>query len=350
MPSSVRCAPTRRPASRWTVVVTMHQSNDNPFLCAWKDAGGVTNSWTCVALLMEGRTGSDGGDDVAPGLRGPRQDHVRRQLSRSRTSRAGRRPARRLAVELVVEPSSARDDPCRAAVTRDQGYRRAGAGTPLDQPALERSRTGPKIRRQPEAPRAWWSTGRPVMPRRFGGASPVLSLTRHLEAVRPGPGQRRHHDRVSRRRDPRPARRERVRQVDAAEHRQRQPRARQRHGRDRRRAAPVGVAGAAMQLGSAWRTSTSPRRRPDGRGEPVPRRTRRRPARLSPHVPVGDREDRRSVRARHRRPAPGSRASRRPAADARGRAGAAPRAEGAAARRADDSARPRRRPAPACAR
>jgi ribose transport system substrate-binding protein len=38
-------------------LVTMHQSNDNPFLCAWKEAGGVTDSWTAIALLMEGRTG-----------------------------------------------------------------------------------------------------------------------------------------------------------------------------------------------------------------------------------------------------------------------------------------------------
>ena len=38
-------------------LVTMHQSDDNPFLCAWKDAGGVTTSFTSTALLMEGRTG-----------------------------------------------------------------------------------------------------------------------------------------------------------------------------------------------------------------------------------------------------------------------------------------------------
>jgi ABC-type sugar transport system substrate-binding protein len=38
-------------------LVTMHQSDDNPFLCAWRDAGGVTNSWTSTALFMEGRTG-----------------------------------------------------------------------------------------------------------------------------------------------------------------------------------------------------------------------------------------------------------------------------------------------------
>ena len=38
-------------------LVTMHQSDDNPFLCAWKDAGGVTESYTYVALLLEGRTG-----------------------------------------------------------------------------------------------------------------------------------------------------------------------------------------------------------------------------------------------------------------------------------------------------
>ena len=37
-------------------LVTMHQSDDNPFLCAWKDAGGVMESYTYVALLLEGRT------------------------------------------------------------------------------------------------------------------------------------------------------------------------------------------------------------------------------------------------------------------------------------------------------
>ena len=38
-------------------LVTMHQSDDNPFLCAWKDAGGVTESYTYVGLLLEGRAG-----------------------------------------------------------------------------------------------------------------------------------------------------------------------------------------------------------------------------------------------------------------------------------------------------
>jgi ribose transport system substrate-binding protein len=38
-------------------LVTMHQSDDNPFLCAWKDAGGVMDSYTYVALLLEGRAG-----------------------------------------------------------------------------------------------------------------------------------------------------------------------------------------------------------------------------------------------------------------------------------------------------
>lgn len=38
-------------------LVTMHQSDDNPFLCAWKDAGGITTSFTATSLLMEGRTG-----------------------------------------------------------------------------------------------------------------------------------------------------------------------------------------------------------------------------------------------------------------------------------------------------
>lgn len=38
-------------------LVTMHQSDDNPFLCAWKEAGGVMDSWTSTSNLMEGRTG-----------------------------------------------------------------------------------------------------------------------------------------------------------------------------------------------------------------------------------------------------------------------------------------------------
>jgi ribose transport system substrate-binding protein len=38
-------------------LVTMHQSDDNPFLCAWKEAGGVMESYTYVALLLEGRAG-----------------------------------------------------------------------------------------------------------------------------------------------------------------------------------------------------------------------------------------------------------------------------------------------------
>ncbi|HSB87599.1 MAG TPA: substrate-binding domain-containing protein [Ilumatobacteraceae bacterium] len=38
-------------------LVTMHQSDDNPFLCAWKDAGGIMDSYTYVSLLLEGRAG-----------------------------------------------------------------------------------------------------------------------------------------------------------------------------------------------------------------------------------------------------------------------------------------------------
>ena len=38
-------------------LVTMHQSDDNPFLCAWKDAGGIMKSYTYVGLLLEGRAG-----------------------------------------------------------------------------------------------------------------------------------------------------------------------------------------------------------------------------------------------------------------------------------------------------
>jgi len=53
-------------------LVTMHQSDDNPFLCAWRDGGGVMDSYTYVALLLEGRTGltsammSIAGYDVPP--------------------------------------------------------------------------------------------------------------------------------------------------------------------------------------------------------------------------------------------------------------------------------------------
>jgi hypothetical protein len=35
----------------------MHQSDDNPFLCAWKAQGGTMESYTYVALLLEGRAG-----------------------------------------------------------------------------------------------------------------------------------------------------------------------------------------------------------------------------------------------------------------------------------------------------
>lgn len=38
-------------------LVTMHFSDDNPFLCAWKEAGGVMKSFTSFASLMEGRIG-----------------------------------------------------------------------------------------------------------------------------------------------------------------------------------------------------------------------------------------------------------------------------------------------------
>jgi len=38
-------------------LVTMHQSDDNPFLCAWKDSGGIMDSYTYVSLLLEGRAG-----------------------------------------------------------------------------------------------------------------------------------------------------------------------------------------------------------------------------------------------------------------------------------------------------
>ena len=73
-------------------LVTMHQSDDNPFLCAWKDAGGVTDSWTSTGLLMEGRTGltaammSLQGYDVPPeiifgaGLKPVTQDSCRTDI------------------------------------------------------------------------------------------------------------------------------------------------------------------------------------------------------------------------------------------------------------------------------
>ena len=36
-------------------LVTMHQSDDNPFLCTWRDEGGIMESYTYVGLLLEGR-------------------------------------------------------------------------------------------------------------------------------------------------------------------------------------------------------------------------------------------------------------------------------------------------------
>ena len=88
------------------------------------------------------------------------------------------------------------------------------------------------------------------------------------QALRAGPGQRRHHDRVPRRRDPCPAGRERLGQVDAVEHRERQPdalttapsRSTASRSRPRRR-------GRRCCSGSAWRTSTSRR----WSGSPSPR-------------------------------------------------------------------------------
>jgi ribose transport system substrate-binding protein len=53
-------------------LVTMHQSDDNPFLCAWRDQGGTMESYTYVGLLLEGRAGvtaammSIAGYDVPP--------------------------------------------------------------------------------------------------------------------------------------------------------------------------------------------------------------------------------------------------------------------------------------------
>ena len=65
-------------------LVTMHQSDDNPFLCAWKDAGGVTDSWTSTGLLMEGRTGLTAAMMSLAGLRRP----GRRSSSASSSSRS----------------------------------------------------------------------------------------------------------------------------------------------------------------------------------------------------------------------------------------------------------------------
>ena len=48
-------------------LVTMHQSDDNPFLCAWKDAGGIIDSYTYVGLLLEGRAGMTAAMMRSPG-------------------------------------------------------------------------------------------------------------------------------------------------------------------------------------------------------------------------------------------------------------------------------------------
>ena len=81
-------------------LVTMHQSDDNPFLCAWKDAGGVMDSYTYVALLVEGRTGMTAAMMKIAGYDVPAVDHLRRLAEAGDDGLVPHRhPARRLAVE-----------------------------------------------------------------------------------------------------------------------------------------------------------------------------------------------------------------------------------------------------------
>ena len=142
-------------------------------------------------------------------------------------------------------------------------------------------------------------------------------------------------------RDPRPARRERVRQVDPAGHRQRHRPGRRGHRRDRRRTARTASPKRAMQLGLGMAYQTMTRgRRAHRRREPVPRRARRsRPA--TGGWSSGPRRSCSDYQLGIARPHAHRVAVDGPAPDARGRAGPAVAAEGAVARRAHHGPRPR---------
>ena len=113
-------------------LVTMHQSDDNPFLCAWKDAGGVTTSCTSTASAHGGPHRPDGSDDEAPGLRRSGRDPLRR---RHQAGDHGvvpyRHPARRLAVELGATRAPDSDVPGVITPPIDEGYRRHTVPVPL---------------------------------------------------------------------------------------------------------------------------------------------------------------------------------------------------------------------------
>ena len=127
-------------------LVTMHQSNDNPFLCAWKDAGGVTDSWTAIALLMEGRTGLTAAMMSLQGYEVPAKIMFGVQLKQV-TDESCRSdiPPDGLAVEPRVGRAPDQDVPARLTVTDDiRGTGAAGAGTPSPirtNPHLPTSRT-----------------------------------------------------------------------------------------------------------------------------------------------------------------------------------------------------------------
>ena len=264
-------------------LVTMHQSDDNPFMCAWKDAGGVTNSWTSTALLMEGRTGLTAAMMSLQGYDVPAEIIFGGGLKPGdRGVVPHRHPARRFAVEPGPRRAPEPDVPGVVVPRVTRGAPASPTPAPLVISTHPTTATAQHHHRGP-APHDG-DNGNRQRDRRPTSTRPSRSARRIRrcccsnisQALRARPGQRRHHDRVPRRRDPRPARRERLGQVDAAEHRQRQPGPRQRHRRDRRRALYVRVAAS----GDAARSGhgvPAPRGgvRPDRRREPVPGRTRR---------------------------------------------------------------------------
>ena len=125
------------------------------------------------------------------------------------------------------------------------------------------------------------STPGPVRPRR-------AVAPRRLEDVRSGAGAERGQRRVPAGRDPRPRRRERVREIDLARHRERLPRPGRGSRRDRGSRPGQGIACGGTAPRARHRVpGLLARPRPVGRREPLPRRARGRAADLRAAWRVG---------------------------------------------------------------
>ena len=113
-------------------LVTMHQSDDNPFLCAWKDAGGVMKSYTGDRSADGGPHRPDGGDDGRSGIRRSGRDPLQRcHQARDRRVVPHRHPARRFAVEPGAGGTPEPDVPRVITPPNDEGHRRHMTPVPL---------------------------------------------------------------------------------------------------------------------------------------------------------------------------------------------------------------------------